>query len=264
MESGSFSHFLISRFNIKVAGLPEVSTQWSEHRWGLFERYCLPSVENQSTKNFCWLLYINPNTPKVILGKLTHTAKRCEFLKLVPVSDDAEMKAHFIDKVRQQSSGKKFVITSRLDSDDAIGLNYIEQLQATCKAESRRMVLNFDNGLILKPAGGRALVFRTSQKANPFISLVEKVSPKAQTILHQPHLKWAADPDYKNLETNEPSWLQIVHEKNVINTVKGDPWKYSNFKSQFGIEQPIFQDNHSFFAKLEKTKVILKKFNPNT
>ena len=66
----SFSHFIITRFNIKNQGweydknCKEVNNdEWLRHRIEIFEKYCLPSILNQTEKNFLWLVYFDVCPP---------------------------------------------------------------------------------------------------------------------------------------------------------------------------------------------------------
>ena len=64
----SYNHFIITRFNLKfpdvtggkntsVIGVP--ANEWLANRTDLFMKYCLPSVLNQTSVNFKWLLYFD-------------------------------------------------------------------------------------------------------------------------------------------------------------------------------------------------------------
>ena len=51
----NYSHFIITRFNLNLYAqdkhdLPTRTDRWLEHRFEVFERYCLPSVAAQSCR----------------------------------------------------------------------------------------------------------------------------------------------------------------------------------------------------------------------
>ena len=54
----NFSHFLITRFNLNR------TARWLEHRFEVFERYCLPSVAAQTATDFRWLCLFDAATPE--------------------------------------------------------------------------------------------------------------------------------------------------------------------------------------------------------
>lgn len=235
-------HFLITRFNIRFAEGKEVSESWTRHRWELFQQYCLPSIEQQTCRDFHWLLYISPNTPKPILKELEHTASRCAMLRIVPIADDVAMKAHWKQTVQTESQGVDWVATSRLDSDDALALDFIASVQAYGPT-AKRWVINYNKGLTLLHQE-QPFVYQINAPANPYISLVEPVSHNIETIVGKDHQQWLKDPNYKEFDTDHPMWLQIIHQKNVINEVAGTPIKYNHFPKQFGIPNPNYTDNY--------------------
>lgn len=52
MESLELQHFLLTRFNLLLwrqdkEGGKVRTTKWLEHRFLLFEKYCLPSIKNK-------------------------------------------------------------------------------------------------------------------------------------------------------------------------------------------------------------------------
>ena len=64
----SFEHLIITRFNLNLYArdkhdAPTRTERWLEHRFELFERYCLPSVAAQTNPNFRWLCLFDAATP---------------------------------------------------------------------------------------------------------------------------------------------------------------------------------------------------------
>ena len=64
----NYSHFIITRFNLNLYAqdkhdLPTRTDRWLEHRFEVFERYCLPSVAAQTSGNFTWLCLFDAATP---------------------------------------------------------------------------------------------------------------------------------------------------------------------------------------------------------
>ena len=65
----NYSHFIITRFNLNLYAqdkhdLPTRTDRWLEHRFEVFERYCLPSVAAQTSGNFTWLCLFDAATPE--------------------------------------------------------------------------------------------------------------------------------------------------------------------------------------------------------
>src|SRR6478736_5211475 len=64
----NFNHVLITQFNLR--SFPKSSNasneqwlNWTRNRIALFQKYCLPSVLNQTIKKFKWLIYFDTTTP---------------------------------------------------------------------------------------------------------------------------------------------------------------------------------------------------------
>ena len=61
-----FDHFVLTRFAedvFKQSRKIKVE-EWLNNRIKLFEKFCLPSIMNQTNKNFKWLLFIDKNLSK--------------------------------------------------------------------------------------------------------------------------------------------------------------------------------------------------------
>ena len=60
-QSIDFKHILITRFNLNLgwrdkSGNETLTDSWMSERFRLFEQFCVPSILNQSAKNFEWLV----------------------------------------------------------------------------------------------------------------------------------------------------------------------------------------------------------------
>ena len=64
----NFQHFVITRFNLDLYAwdknrIPTRTEKWLQHRFDIFEQYCLPSMQAQTTHNYIWLCLFDSNTP---------------------------------------------------------------------------------------------------------------------------------------------------------------------------------------------------------
>ncbi|WP_443688946.1 glycosyltransferase, partial [Paraprevotella xylaniphila] len=83
-------HYLLTRFNLPLwnkdkRGLVTRDEVWLEDRCRLFEQYTLPSVLQQSCKDFTWVVLFDGDTPPVYRERVKGWAERCENFKYVPV-----------------------------------------------------------------------------------------------------------------------------------------------------------------------------------
>jgi hypothetical protein len=59
------AHFLITRFNVRLGGSLNRGMSrpnWLDQRIGLFELFCLPSVQAQTRRDYTWLIYFDADT----------------------------------------------------------------------------------------------------------------------------------------------------------------------------------------------------------
>ena len=106
-----FIHIIYIRFN--YSKLDDF-----KKRLIIFKKYCLPSILNQSSKNF--KVYININLKhKDLLNKL----KKNDLIIFTQNSIDNIIK----------NLNQKIIISTRLDSDDAINQYFIETIQKNIK-----------------------------------------------------------------------------------------------------------------------------------
>ncbi len=88
MKSGKvFKHFLITRFNVplRISDIDNkyargISDDYLKKRFEIFENYCLPSVNNQTNKNFTWIVLLSNRTPDFYKNKMSNYAKECKEL----------------------------------------------------------------------------------------------------------------------------------------------------------------------------------------
>ena len=61
-----FTHVIMTRFNMPTPGRESHIRSrpgWLAGRFELFERYCLPSIAAQTTRDFHWVVYFDVETP---------------------------------------------------------------------------------------------------------------------------------------------------------------------------------------------------------
>jgi hypothetical protein len=210
-----FAHVIVTRFNLPSAGVESLiraKEGWLRDRVALFERYCLPSVLAQSSQFFNWIIYFDPETPGWLRERIeAHTEKR-SYTPVFRTSVSPADLAADIDKITGRYGTR--LITSSLDNDDALAVDFVERLQAAALRPGR-MAVYLSRGLI---KSGRRVYLRVDP-TNAFPSVVEDWN-SAVTC-------WA---DWHNLLGNhmpvlelhgDPGWLQVIHGTNVSNRVRG-------------------------------------------
>jgi hypothetical protein len=250
-----FKHFILTRFNLRSLGMNKtknnapIDEKWLEHRFYLFDRYCYPSVKNQSNKNFRWLVFFDPNTPDKYKEKIEKYKQ--DFKNFIPVFTDKEFLVSIKENINKfLNKETTHIITSCLDNDDAIHKDYINQIQ-TCFNNQIFCIVDVITGYTYKTGPLKELALRIKSN-NQFISLIE-VSNSFITTFSRPHFKWASE--IRRVEIDMPLSLQIIHENNVANNMRWSFWYTNNYNilKDFSI---IEEDKN---PKFESKYIILKK-----
>ncbi len=114
-----------------------------------------------------------------------------------------------------------FVITTRLDNDDAISRTFIQMVQAHFTPHEDHLI-NLENGYFFHPVNN-VLTKLQIPSANNFISLISAAKTAGQrTIYSFPHTQI---PDQINVIRVKQGahWMRLVHDRNVRSELKGRP-----------------------------------------
>lgn len=210
------SHILMTRFNVRSS--PRDSTKglsivWLEERLALFEKYCLPSITGQTTRPDVWLILFDAETPPEIKTVMENWQRQFDFI--VPVYLEYFNQAVAVSLVNgYKEPDANWLMTTRLDNDDALHPHFFEQLRHNVK-EGYREFLNVPQGLIA--ANGK--FYRKNDWSNPFITFSESAFNPETVWIDQHHLL-ARHAPIRQLALHD-GWIQIVHGGNLANQIRG-------------------------------------------
>lgn len=219
-----FEHFLITRFNLTN---PDWTTtknnelllndSWMEQRIWLFKSFCLPSVVNQTNKNFTWLIFADTATKSDYKTILNDLVKDHDFIRLEYIDGMAKFQSSINAIVSKMSQGKNHIISTRIDNDDAIHKDFISEIQSQFNSQ-KYLVIDVIKGysLQIKP---QIMLGKKEHIFNPFLSLIEENS-NPKTIWHNSHTDWKNETRIKYY-TKKRLWIAIIHDKNKINNFNG-------------------------------------------
>jgi hypothetical protein len=214
------SHFLLTRFNCPIRRqsleLNDVSLdeRWLNHRFLMFESFCLPSVSAQDAAHFTWVLFVNARTPDRWLARLNASLRGITHHSvIIPV--DAFSEARVVAELQKLIlAGSEYVATTRLDNDDAIASNYLSSVHILCESMSHGgiHVINYVNGCQIDKSG---IYTFSSATPNPFLTVL---APREglKTAYRTNHTKIARVATVTNVKT-EIMWMQVVHSNNALN-----------------------------------------------
>jgi hypothetical protein len=215
-----YCHVVQTRFSVRARwGFQEFPLPWLEERLDLFDTYCLPSVGGQTCGDFIWQVYCDADTDTDILAELEKRALDVPQLRIMLTGSGHEPPAAQV--LNTAGVGDHVILTTRLDSDDAISMRYIEAIQAHAESfigsEKETWLLNFPRGYQLDRSSGR--VFFDWMPRSSFHTLFERVGPELKTVISGNHSTFH-EVHPTDQDDSIPAWLMVIHEGNVINSLR--------------------------------------------
>jgi hypothetical protein len=249
MPEPSVDHVLLTRFNLPSKGyesLIRAQEGWLRDRMGLFEKYCLPSIRNQSDKNFRWIIYFDPESPQWLMDRIREINTDGVFS---PVFRAEVMGSELIEDIdRVVGQRKRYLLTTNLDNDDGLAADFVSRIRTVAPSDGS-VAVYLTQGLI---RSGDATYLHTDPD-NAFCSVLAPWS--------EPKTCWA---DWHNLLGQSmpvvrlggpPAWLQVVHGSNVSNRVHGRRVSPVSYARHFpGLLEDISQTTR---AQLLKDRLLL-------
>ena len=218
-----FQHFILTRFNILIfnkdkEGNKVRSASWLEHRFELFERYCLPSLKNQTCQDFQWIVLFDSTTPERFKERIERYKE--ELPQLIPVYVRPEGGQYFPQVFRDEvvkRLNRERVLTTYLDNDDAFDIHFVEDIQSRVTELPDGTFITYDSGY--QYFTDYKYVMRIQYPRNHFMSVIEEAGVRVKTIYgYGSHYYISKIPDVKIEHVkNLPIWCEIIHEKNMGN-----------------------------------------------
>ncbi len=211
-----FSHFLLTRFNVRPG--PEdtaivADSDYLRQRWDLFERFCAPSVRAQTERHFTWLVFFDVSTPTWMRA---HIERYAAGSLLVPVYVTDLRPSTVSHAIRSRLTPcASHIITTRLDNDDAICDGFVRMVQSVFRGQAFEFV-NFTHGYVWY----RGRVYLHADASNAFASLIESASG-FRTIWCRQHTRLSEAGPVRQI-ADIPAWLQVVHQTNLSNRIRGE------------------------------------------
>jgi hypothetical protein len=178
-----------------------------------------------------------------------------------------------LNELHNLDNSPQYIITTRIDNDDAFNLSYIDEIQNYFLSHQQEAVINFANGL--QYVSKCNVLKNHRNKYGHFGTLIEKNDGKAKTVFFFPHNEPPVGLKSICLNNKHPMWIEVLHQTNIMNRTDFQirslfkdlffiGFKYRNL-SDFGIKQEILRFNlytwkvfFEWFCK--KIRALLKKF----
>lgn len=232
----NYSHFLITQFNLRNFPLADNNDDyekwlnWTKERLNLFLKYCLPSVLNQTCKEFIWLLYFDSDTPREV-REFIQDLRKYSFINICYSNGVEDFNKNYIKEVRSRTgSSVRWIMTTRIDNDDCLHKDAIITIQKNF-IEKHKFLISLASGYILDTE--RRIMSHYFYPMSPFISLIEDKSIETEGVFAKGHTKWNAlrlfifreiwiehlnkKARISRFILKNPMWIQTVHGRNVSN-----------------------------------------------
>lgn len=184
-------HVILTRFNNGIYDRPD-AYEWMKHRLELFKA-TKESVLSQDAA-FDWVVSFDERTPIELMDEV------CTFPTMHPVTD-----------LVQSFQPDGWLLSTRLDNDDILLPNAIEEIQTAAKMfKGREMVIDID----YRKRDFKGVYPSNRPRANsPFLSLMSE----RKNCYCRPHTFMPDDfPSYK---IDKVLAEMVIHDKNAANTV---------------------------------------------
>jgi hypothetical protein len=241
-----FTHLVLTRFNTEVAFAPSgirLDTEWLKARLSLFERFCLPSMAAQQGARFRWLVFLDAESPGWFRDKIGSYGSL-----VTPRYIEGPATNHVLTRSIAESGlvASPYLITTRLDNDDAIARDHLATVQRAFRRQEQEF-LAFPFGL----QWFRGHLYDVCWRANPFLSLIEKIQGGNQftTVFRVPHDQ-VLETGRVRLQFRSPQWLQVLHDLNVLNALRGTPRLRGRSHPGFDVSWSGGDSEDSFLERL--------------
>ena len=256
-----FKHFLITQFNLRQFRSADTKLEdwinWTRNRIVLFKKYCLPSIVNQSNKDFTWLIYFDETTPEEFQYLFDELSTH-KFIKPCFANSDKEFRTKHINDIKKNTRENEWLLISRVDNDDCLHKDAIDRIQKEFIAKDK---------FLISLASG--YTFNTENKhlshyfypMSPFISIVEKNNGNILGVFGKEHSHWkelrlfmykeilSLNKDSKFI-LDKPYWMQMIHGGNVANSARrGLPVLREKDLKEFALEMQSVKQSYSDIPK---------------
>ncbi len=209
-----FDHLLLTRFSAVFGHhLEPASEEWLRYRLAFFYDACYSSVCQQLDAEFEWLVLFDDRCPEGFRADVETLAEGV----FTPVWTHEAFRRDTFAPLVEAIAHQPFLITTRIDSDDAIATDFMAAVQRQFDHQELLFV-NFSRGVQIDRSGA---VYSRDQISGPFLSLIEKrvQARPPMTVFRPKHARARAAGPVLEVRT-EAMWAQ-VHGSNAANMIVG-------------------------------------------
>lgn len=223
-SSNDLQHFILTRFNLLLWNKDKEknrvrSVEWLEHRFFLFEKYCLPSIKSQTCQGFEWIVLFDSSTPERFKERIEEYKKECQ--QLIPVYVEPQKGRCFAEIFRAEVIKRlkaKRVLTTYLDNDDALNIRFVEDLQQRAASLNNTTFVYYDEGYQFYTDYN--YVMQIHYPRNHFLSVVEDGNPNTIRGIYgfgsHYYINKLKGVKIEHVKS-QPMWCEVIHDRNMGN-----------------------------------------------
>ncbi|SOC57822.1 glycosyltransferase [Ornithinimicrobium cerasi] len=214
--SAPFDHVLLTRFSAVLhPDAPPPDEDWLYYRLGFFVDACLPSVRSQEgARPFEWLVLLDDRCTDTFRADVEELGRGA----FTPLWSHAPFRRNTFAEPVARRCAAPYLISTRIDSDDAMAVDLMAAVQAQF-AGQERMFVNFPRGVQVDRSGA---VYRADILSSPFLSLIERrrEGEAPLTVYAAKHARARGVAPLR--EVRAPvMWAQVLHGTNLSNIANG-------------------------------------------
>ena len=218
-QTAPFDHFLLTRFSAVFAGTVPAQEEWLRYRLGFFVDACWSSVRAQQAADFTWLVLFDDRCPDDFREDVESLAEGT----FTPIwSHETWSSSTFgmaIAETSQDGAGARpWLLTTRLDSDDAIARDFMASVQREF-TPTDGLFVDFPRGVQIDRGGSTYLY---DQLSSPFLTLIERrrAGTPPRTVYAARHARAREWGPLREVNA-PPMWVQVIHGTNLLNMTVG-------------------------------------------
>lgn len=233
-----FQHLIISRFNLDLytSKSEKEAAAWMDYRLKIFDTFCYPSIVGQTNQNFTWLILFDAKTPKY------HRQIIAKYKRITPIYYIRNPQHSLQDIVMKtikhsRNPDAEYIITTRIDVDDMISSNFIQQIQLLIPKEDN-VQLVFSLGYVLQIHPN--ILMERDYTYNQFPSYIEKNTKDIKTVWFTAH-GHIHKTSKTTIITEGRMWCWTLHKHHLGKYSKIKYYKYPIVDSKILKKQFIFK-----------------------
>ncbi|GGM98037.1 hypothetical protein GCM10009721_26320 [Terrabacter tumescens] len=220
--SEAFEHYLLTRFSAAfVPGVPP-QEDWLRYRLGFFVDACWSSVRSQQDADFTWLVLFDDRCSDDFRADVETLAEGT----FTPVWSSEQWNPSIFGRAIAEArpagavgaAAAPWLLTTRLDSDDAIARDFMASVQREF-TPTEGLFVDFPRGIQIDRSGATYLY---DQLSSPFLTLVERRRTDAapSTVYAARHARARQWGPVREVSA-PPMWVQVIHGSNLLNMTVG-------------------------------------------